>query len=795
MVAFFAFAHIASAGTLSNFSYSATDYGIGATADYTFNYTLETADPNMIFYASWPVGFDLTGSSPAVTIDGTPATIGEYWNGGGSGNTYIRLADPTAATGAEISVTISDVVNPSTGGYYDFAFFRTANSGGNPLDTPASVDSISISAPEIPFSGQGTGTVEDPYLIANCVQLQEVQNHLSANYLLNNDIDCSDTQNWNGGKGFDPIGDVNNPFTGVFNGGGNEISNMTIDRADDTYGQGQDDETYVGIFAYALNATIKNIDVVNSKVKGYVYVGGIVGYEANSTLENLTFNVGTEDNSCDPGHCVWARFGQYGGGIVGYMNGGTLTNATTAGPVKGSGIIIGGIVGHMENATLTNVSSSSNIDGGQTLGGIVGEAFYSIITNAHASGNVLVTEEQNVGKQGATGGGLAGLLIQSQISNSDATGTVTGLSAIGGFSGYIVNSQITDSFTTGEVNAQSSPAGGFAGFTGCESVFTRVYATGNVNGNGYVGGFSGDDGCEGPGSTFNQVYATGNVVSNNDYAGGFLGRALGSVFNNVYSRGDVSGTNYVGGFLGYTNYSSLANVYSTGSVIGSGESYKGGFIGQNESDGTTISNSFWDGDKAGVDITCGDESPCTGATKSTTTLMNTKLLFTGATWDFEEIWGINGTDNSKYPFFLYQDFVPAPDVPPTPAPVVETPTFVSSGYNPAFVKKVETSNTQPGSPNACAADQILTQNLKAGAQNGKYHPYTKGIVKEVKILQGHMNRLGFNAGPVDGILGKLTDGAIKRMQVYLGTKADGLIGPKTRGLINNSCGSAGLQKA
>lgn len=534
---------------------------------------------------------------------------------------------------------------------------------------------------------------------------------------------------------------------------------------------------------------------MNSKVKGYIYVGGIVGYETNSTLENLTFNIGTEDNTCDPGHCVWARFGEYGGGIVGYMNGGTLTNATTAGPVKGSGIIIGGVVGHMENATLTNATSSSNIDGGQTLGGVIGEAFYSTITNAHASGNVLVVEEQNVGKQGATGGGLAGLIVSSGVSNSDATGTVTGLSNIGGFSGYVVNSQITDSFATGEVNASSSTSGGFAGFTGCESIFTRVYATGNVNGNGYAGGFSGDDGCEGPGSVFNQVYATGNVISTNDYTGGFLGRALGTTFNNVYVRGNVSGTNYVGGFIGYTNYSSLTNTYSTGSVNGSGESYVGGFIGQNESDGSTIVHSFWDGDKAGVSITCGDESPCAGAVKSTTTLMNAKSTFSDVTWDFEEVWGINTTDNSKYPFFLYQDFVPAPDVPPAPAPVVQMPTFVSSGYNPAFAKKAATSNTQPSITNACAADQILTQNLKAGAQNGKYHPYTKGIVKEVKILQTHMNRLGFNAGAVDGILGKLTDGAIKRMQVYLGTKADGLIGPKTRALINNSCGSAGLQKA
>jgi len=50
-----------------------------------------------------------------------------------------------------------------------------------------------------------------------------------------------------------------------------------------------------------------------------------------------------------------------------------------------------------------------------------------------------------------------------------------------------------------------------------------------------------------------------------------------------------------------------------------------------------------------------------------------------------------------------------------------------------------------------------------------------------------MNRLGFSAGAVDGILGPQTDGAIKRMQKFLGTYQDGKVGPITRGLINNSC--------
>ncbi len=92
----------------------------------------------------------------------------------------------------------------------------------------------------------------------------------------------------------------------------------------------------------------------------------------------------------------------------------------------------------------------------------------------------------------------------------------------------------------------------------------------------------------------------------------------------------------------------------------------------------------------------------------------------------------------------------------------------------------------------CPASQLLTQNLKAPSRNGEFDLYTGDIVREARILQGHMNRLGFNSGPVDGIIGPLTDGAIKRMQVFLGTTPDGLVGPLTRALINNSCGEGGI---
>ncbi len=102
--------------------------------------------------------------------------------------------------------------------------------------------------------------------------------------------------------------------------------------------------------------------------------------------------------------------------------------------------------------------------------------------------------------------------------------------------------------------------------------------------------------------------------------------------------------------------------------------------------------------------------------------------------------------------------------------------------------------TNSDSSGQCSADLILTQNLRAPSKNGEFNSYTGGIVTEAAILQTHMQRLGFNPGPIDGIIGPLTDGAIKRMQAFLGTIQDGLVGPITRGLINHSCGSAGLHQ-
>lgn len=108
-----------------------------------------------------------------------------------------------------------------------------------------------------------------------------------------------------------------------------------------------------------------------------------------------------------------------------------------------------------------------------------------------------------------------------------------------------------------------------------------------------------------------------------------------------------------------------------------------------------------------------------------------------------------------------------------------------SNYN--FKTPVKKIVRETFSGEKCESNLILTQNLQPGDRDGKYSTWQKEIINEVVILQKHMNRLGFNAGVEDGILGRNTSGAIKRMQKFLGTFQDAKVGPITRGLLNNSC--------
>ncbi|HPP57960.1 MAG TPA: hypothetical protein PLT82_02390, partial [Candidatus Hydrogenedens sp.] len=82
---------------------------------------------------------------------------------------------------------------------------------------------------------------------------------LNGEYILTQDIDATATRNWNGGTGFEPIGDAN-AFTGKFNGNNKKIIGLYINTNNPAGG-------LVGLFAgiaeggEVYNLGLENIDI------------------------------------------------------------------------------------------------------------------------------------------------------------------------------------------------------------------------------------------------------------------------------------------------------------------------------------------------------------------------------------------------------------------------------------------------------------------------------------------------------------------------------------------------------
>ena len=124
------------------------------------------------------------------------------------------------------------------------------------------------------------------YTIVRTVQdLQGIRDNLGEKFILMGDIDLSELDNW------EPVGDEENPFTGVFNGNGHSISNLTIKCED--Y-----DTSNIGLFGVIQEAVI-NLELQNAVIEGRMQipwgdqatsnnVGLLAGMARGSIIDNIT---------------------------------------------------------------------------------------------------------------------------------------------------------------------------------------------------------------------------------------------------------------------------------------------------------------------------------------------------------------------------------------------------------------------------------------------------------------------------------------------------------------------------
>lgn len=462
-------------------------------------------------------------------------------------------------------------------------------------------------------------------------ELQAIKHDLDGNYELVKDIDATETQNWNSGNGFEPIGE----FTGSLDGNNHTISNLTIDRTS---------TAKTGMFSRINGGSVSNLTVDSAQVFGSSSVGIIAGEVVNSSsFANLSVT-GTVDVT-DGSQNIGGMFGSVEGMITNVQNSATVlasnadrniggiagySSSTTYDIVSNTGSIVGnvntgGISGDVDStSTINSASNSGDVTGRYHIGGIVGEAS-SLIKDSSNTGKVTVKIAQNQSGSLSGGGGIAGVIEygNSSIENSYNTGTIDGTTAVeiggvvgkstsgtvdvsynegsvngdevGGVVGALNSSTVTNSYNTGVLSTsgvgRDSSLGGVVEYSS-QSTISNVYNTGDLTASGQLGGvlaFSDSS------STLDNAYNTGILTGDADSdgpVGGVVGMAEGTyTIDEVYNTGSISVTDgyEVGGVSGILKSGTISNAYSTGSVTG--RDIVGGFVGEART-GATIENSF-----------------------------------------------------------------------------------------------------------------------------------------------------------------------------------------------------------
>ena len=269
-----------------------------------------------------------------------------------------------------------------------------------------------------------------------------------------------------------------------------------------------------GLVGYNLANDVAEGTIENSYATGAVTgvldggdaVGGLVGY--NSGLIDNTYAEGAVSGYVLVGGLVGGNFSDSAGASATPLVPATVENSHATGTVTGEGPsseLIGGLIGQSGTGitglagnltpVVLNDYASGNVSGNSTVGGLLGDANSGSVTNSFATGSVTGT-----GIDPYELGGLVGVLgdqggVGTTVTGSFATGDVTGSDTVGGLVGYMKGGDtIADSYATGAVTATDPTdgydVGGLVGYA--RGMIIDSYATGGVTGNGYVGGLVGE---------------------------------------------------------------------------------------------------------------------------------------------------------------------------------------------------------------------------------------------------------------------------------------------------------------
>ncbi|MHC4088198.1 MAG: GLUG motif-containing protein [Planctomycetota bacterium] len=251
---------------------------------------------------------------------------------------------------------------------------------------------------------------------------------------------------------------------------------------------------------------------------------------------------------------------------------------------------------------ISNFTPTSNRPGGGDIGlfdHLTGEIRNVGLLNVNISLNPMTSK-------------VAGGLVANShgtILNCYSLGNVSANRYVGGLVGWNYGT-ISDCYTKGSVSAYSHQAGGLAGINNNGGQIIRCFAQ-----------------C---------------TVSAPDRIGGLVGSNYGTI-SDCYATASVSGNNYVGGLVGDHSWETISNCFAAGVVDGNDDT--GGLIGYGQ-DGS-FAKCFWNSD-INPDMNGIGNTTDPNVIGKSTEEMQTESTFTGAGWDFVEIWNIG--ENQTYPY-------------------------------------------------------------------------------------------------------------------------------------------------
>lgn len=411
-----------------------------------------------------------------------------------------------------------------------------------------------------PLSGQfggGTGTIEDPYLIANAAHLNSIREYPDAYFSQINNIDMGE---------YGDLYWVSSPFNGNYNGNNYTISRLYINTGINVFfglfhGSGHlsnirlTEINYTGIKMGGLMGWMSDGSLINCHVSGNMYpsssssimAGGLVGEIRGTVLiENCQTSVNITGVT-------------YGAGLVALMlptnTSATIRNCHTSGTIEA--MSASGLIFIAYNTRIINCSSTGTFIISGAGMGLLGSGHFVEIINSHRSGSIL--GDPDTPAQALSVIGLATNIYGGRIINSSANLSFGSNNYYAG-NGYGLVEYFSD---YSSIIGQSYP----------ENVIQGCYSSGTLYGY-QMAGFIGKVKVFNNPISIENCYCRTNIFKYNDgfHAGGMfiyleIDHQSTSVIsiNNCYYGGTVSGD---------PEYLALFAMYFDGSNVVTGTYYR-----------------------------------------------------------------------------------------------------------------------------------------------------------------------------------------------------------------------------